>query len=195
MGFPIRISADQCLFTTPRSFSQCITSFFASECQGIHQMPFHAWFLILYLYKRCILLFLLLLRFYSNSLLLSYSLFIYNYPKKVSGGGKEVRTPDPLLAKQVLSQLSYTPKTLLTLGRPPAYSRCLEYLALASAAPPTLLAQDSQDVTDKNNKPLLFLLSHPSWAIPPISWWVWEDLNFRPHAYQACALTTWATNP
>ena len=48
------------------------------------------------------------------------------------GGGKEVRTPDPLLAKQVLSQLSYTP----------------------------------------NN------------------WWVWEDLNFRPHAYQACALTT-----
>ena len=116
---------------------------------------------VLYLYKRCILLFLLLLRFYSNSLLLSYSLFIYNYPKKVSGGGKEVRTPDPLLAKQVLSQLSYTPKTLLTLGRPPAYSRCLEYLALASAAPPTLLAQDSQDVTDKNNKPLLFLLSHP----------------------------------
>ena len=35
-GFPIRISADQCLFTTPRSFSQCITSFFASDCQGIH---------------------------------------------------------------------------------------------------------------------------------------------------------------
>jgi hypothetical protein len=53
------------------------------------------------------------------------------------GGGKEVRTPDPLLAKQVLSQLSYTPNC----------------------------------------------------------WWVWEDLNFRPHAYQACALTTWATNP
>ena len=32
------------------------------------------------------------------------------------GGGKEVRTPDPLLAKQVLSQLSYTPK-LVGLGR------------------------------------------------------------------------------
>ena len=37
-GSPIRISADQCLFTTPRSFSQCITSFFASDCLGIHQM-------------------------------------------------------------------------------------------------------------------------------------------------------------
>ena len=26
-------------------------------------------------------------------------------------------------------------------------------------------------------------------------WWVWLDLNQRPHAYQACALTSWATNP
>ena len=36
VGFPIRISTDQSLFTAPRSFSQCITSFFASDCQGIH---------------------------------------------------------------------------------------------------------------------------------------------------------------
>ena len=38
-GFPIRISQDQGLFITPLSFSQCITSFIASDCQGIHQMP------------------------------------------------------------------------------------------------------------------------------------------------------------
>ena len=31
--------------------------------------------------------------------------------KSFLGGGKEDRTPDPLLAKQVLSQLSYTPNT------------------------------------------------------------------------------------
>ena len=48
------------------------------------------------------------------------------------GGGDRNRTDDPLLAKQVLSQLSYTPDDL---------------------------------------------------------WWVWVDLNHRPHAYQACALT------
>ena len=24
---------------------------------------------------------------------------------------------------------------------------------------------------------------------PDIYWWVWEDLNFRPHPYQGCALT------
>ena len=39
----------------------------------------------------------------------------YNYPLRLLGGGKEDRTPDPLLAKQVLSQLSYTP-TLLRFG-------------------------------------------------------------------------------
>ena len=27
------------------------------------------------------------------------------------------------------------------------------------------------------------------------SWWVWVDLNHRPHPYQGCALTNWATDP
>ena len=52
---------------------------------------------------------------------------------EIIGGGERDRTDDLLLAKQALSQLSYTP--------------------------------------DKN-------------------WWVWLDLNQRPHAYQACALTS-----
>ena len=47
-----------------------------------------------------------------------------------NGGGEQDRTDDLLLARQALSQLSYTPNL----------------------------------------------------------WWAWEDLNFRPHAYQACAL-------
>jgi hypothetical protein len=29
------------------------------------------------------------------------------------GGAEEARTPDPLLAKQVLSQLSYSPRELI----------------------------------------------------------------------------------
>jgi hypothetical protein len=38
--------------------------------------------------------------------------------------------------------------------------------------------------------------AHASWRKPPEArkasegWWAWEELNFRPHAYQACALTT-----
>ena len=33
-------------------------------------------------------------------------------------------------------------------------------------------------------------------AVAPdtVGWSVWMDSNHRPHAYQACALTTWATN-
>ena len=42
-GFPIRISADLCLFAAPRSFSQLITSFFGSWCQGILHVLFFAW--------------------------------------------------------------------------------------------------------------------------------------------------------
>ena len=40
VGYPIRILADQRLLSSPRNFSQSATSFFASHCQGIHQMPF-----------------------------------------------------------------------------------------------------------------------------------------------------------
>ena len=45
--------------------------------------------------------------------------FVNKFPKsfpfdnlmlfELSNGDKEIRTPDPLLARQVLSQLSYTP--------------------------------------------------------------------------------------
>ena len=34
------------------------------------------------------------------------------------GGAKRVRTADPLLAKQVLYQLSYSPPVLVKVGRP-----------------------------------------------------------------------------
>ena len=44
VGFPIRISADHVLFANPRSFSQLITSFIASESQGIPRVPFLTFF-------------------------------------------------------------------------------------------------------------------------------------------------------
>ena len=39
-GCPIRKSSDQRSLPSPRSLSQGATSFIASRCQGIHQMPF-----------------------------------------------------------------------------------------------------------------------------------------------------------
>ena len=56
----------------------------------------------------------------------------------MTGGGERDRTDDLLLAKQALSQLSYTPQ---------------------------------------------------------INWWARVDLNYRPHAYQACALTRLSYGP
>ncbi len=40
MGFPIQTSADQQIFAPPRSFSQLITSFIGSQCQGIRPALF-----------------------------------------------------------------------------------------------------------------------------------------------------------
>ncbi len=42
VGCPIRKSADQKLLALPRGLSQRATSFIASRCQGIHQMPLDA---------------------------------------------------------------------------------------------------------------------------------------------------------
>ena len=39
VGYPIRISRDQRSLASPPGFSQRATSFIASQCQGIHQMP------------------------------------------------------------------------------------------------------------------------------------------------------------
>ena len=38
------------------------------------------------------------------------------------GGGKGIRTPDPLHAMQVLYQLSYTPNWVVTLSEPTKYT-------------------------------------------------------------------------
>jgi hypothetical protein len=42
-GFPIRISSDRSLYTAPRGFSQCPTSFFGTWRQGIHRKPLVAY--------------------------------------------------------------------------------------------------------------------------------------------------------
>lgn len=73
------------------------------------------------------------------------------------GGAERDRTADPLLAKQVLSQLSYSPISSI--------------------------AQDNP-----GSATFRVCRSFPT-PIHKCEWWAREDLNFRPHAYQACALT------
>ena len=42
VGFPIQTFTDQWIFAPPRDFSQLITSFIGSQCQGIHPALFFA---------------------------------------------------------------------------------------------------------------------------------------------------------
>jgi hypothetical protein len=100
-----------------------------------------------------------------------------------SGGARRDRTDDLLLAKQALSQLSYGPLFSGTLkvgakaGLPSRSSR--------AASPP------SRHSTSKTRVNALYGLRRGSRRLACASedWWAWEDLNFRPHAYQARALT------
>jgi hypothetical protein len=74
---------------------------------------------------------------------------------RTDGGGERDRTDDLLLAKQALSQLSYTP-----------------------------FAGTRSQVSGTKN-----ILIPGAWLLIP-GWWAREDLNLRPHAYQARALTS-----
>ena len=137
-GFPIRKSADHWLFAPTRSLSQLVTSFIVSQCQGIlpallvawPDLSFScfAWFSVIsfpskieLIYPESIIFLLKTLPsiFSFSFCLLIFSSFQYSVFKVQSSfikllftkdsGDNEIRTHDPLLARQVLSQLSYTP--------------------------------------------------------------------------------------
>ncbi len=79
------------------------------------------------------------------------------------GGAERDRTADPLLAKQVLSQLSYSPIS-----------------SIARIAPGSATFRVCRHFPTP-----IYCSKSICWG----KWWAREDLNFRPHAYQACALT------
>src|SRR5207237_5011806 len=83
------------------------------------------------------------------------------------GGARRDRTDDLMLAKHALSQLSYGPEPEDECScRMPVFAQkgYAGHASLSSSvAAPRVAAGEA--------------------------WWAWEDLNFRPHAYQARALT------
>ena len=86
-----------------------------------------------------------------------------------AGGGDRNRTDDLMLAKHALSQLSYAPFR----AGPHASENQLN-AARAASAPLRAIARP------KTVHRTVFAGER---------WWAREDLNFRPHAYQARALT------
>jgi hypothetical protein len=87
------------------------------------------------------------------------------------GGADRDRTDDLMLAKHALSQLSYGPVVWVSIVR------WVGGLPSRSSRQPARL------------RPLGFDAAVFS-RFASEGWWAWEDLNFRPHAYQARALTS-----
>ena len=70
VGCPIRISTDQFVCANPRSFSQLITSFFASESLGIPHTPLFCllYYFCVYYYTQSVLSTLLLFSYLNMSM-------------------------------------------------------------------------------------------------------------------------------
>ena len=86
-----------------------------------------------------------------------------------SGGARRDRTADLLRAKQALSQLSYGPNVV------PCSNTGTAAQNFTGCSIGVAKHIDDMRVTGIGR--------------PEEFWWVWEDLNFRPHPYQGCALT------
>ena len=103
-----------------------------------------------------------------------YSVFAVVSPG--NGGARRDRTDDILLAKQALSQLSYGPTAVTQ-----TYVR--DRVCFASGP----FEQSSHGLLAFNQSTGLIDLPCGK---PAAKWWARVDSNYRPHAYQACALTT-----
>ena len=140
---------------------------------------------------------------------------------RFSGGARRDRTADLLLAKQVLSQLSYGPSldqfcagVVATLAHgghvlvnAPLLARALPCHHKKSLREALCVIRSDSRSTSPHPGSAIFCANqgdcrseersvqkHMSTAAGKQrrvaqNWWVWEDLNFRPHPYQGCALT------
>ena len=178
VGCPIRRSADQRVLSPPHGLSQSATSFIASYRQGIHQTPF-----------------MRLIRSRRRRTRIA-----------------PARIPEPLSQPARASCLPGRSRSVHRLGKTASAANTPEG---APAEPPhtrddpqkRLVFLSLHDVKDHKG-PNECLLSPRRWVCARRrmatnqnpdhtrqceqreQWWVWEDSNLRPYAYQAYALTT-----
>ena len=93
---------------------------------------------------------------------------------EVIGGARRDRTADLLRARQALSHLSYGPNYLVQEGlHEEMLIKGTQFCAGQGAGSRSVRKHMSETATQIQRK----------------IWWVWVDLNHRPHPYQGCALT------
>jgi hypothetical protein len=195
VGCPIRTSEDHRALAPPLGFSQRATSFIASRYQGIHQMPFlccaraqppaHASRVLGRKQnaegsRRCCLL---------PSDRCRLEPMRTRQPRRCSRIGiTHTHAPGPTSPREVMAGPA---------SRSRLASRCPENRRQRAdgrpddppPAPPSQLAvPDARRRAPETFCPPIAVLCHLS--LPTPVWWAWADLNGRPHAYQACALTS-----
>jgi hypothetical protein len=199
VGFPIRTSRDRRVLSPPPGLSQSATSFIASCCQGIHQTPLSR--LIRSRRRRA-----LLLDGGSNRQPIpkpwTRSLRPGTDPRQEDRPVQQARNapkgrPSSRSVSFDLERLLFSPRA----SRPSAGARptwrtpnsvsCFALFTMSDSASPR-----SRDRTGRLTQVSLPIGSGFSSGLslrclrPRRDWWVGEELNLRPHAYQACALTT-----
>ena len=121
------------------------------------------------------------------------------------GGARRDRTADLLRARQALSQLSYGPLTCLF-----SVWLCCVFCSVGHVFVHTLPSLQKPRRANRKKSCVIVhsdfdkgpffgnqgevsrhIACYASGASTPSpgKWWVWEELNFRPHPYQGCALT------
>ena len=106
----------------------------------------------------------------------------------------------PCALRSLVTSSSLRPRGLREKSKPLLRIRFSLHLSMISRNPPACsetafrlmrLGGADRDRTDDIQlaKLALYQLSYGPVSFPG-AWWAWKDLNFRPHAYQACALTS-----
>jgi hypothetical protein len=214
VGFPIQKSTDQSLFAAPHGLSQRTTSFIASQCQGIHRTPLRHLIALMIdahpsaevAHTRCAM------GHRRNKTSLLHDLTRTGGQARSHGrerfghGNSSNAEPPHDRTGQITSSRCRTTrrstrwrngKTLSHLRTASWWSQtgsnrrphACKARALPAELWPLQETRDTSNVTTLAAMPKHRLSRlHRSLRIDE-TWWAWEDLNFRPHAYQARALT------
>src|SRR5215469_14279495 len=197
VGCPIRRSRDQRLLASPPGLSQRATSFIASQCQGIHQMPF-----------------ITRLSTTPNGKDQTASLQLISSPMRQTllktHVGHIPAAHLPSLAAGRRTCRTCPPRSCHILASSPSQSANRNGSVITSVAKRDFLPSSDRNAPlrlptrngggerDRTDDLLLAKQALSQLSYTPgfhkgasvIKWWAREDLNLRPHAYQARALTS-----